>query len=284
MKKIIALCAILLLLAGCYSQIPAGHKGKILGVSGFQPEIYPPSKVWLADNIWNINHEKLFLVETTTQKYKESVDVLLKDKLTLSADVYFRGRIKDNKKMLNGVFNDMKIKGDVVTNASVYQVYAQMIVRNTAREVLSQYGVDDINKNYGRLSGELYNALKPKLVGLPMEISDITISNIKYPKIVTDAIEAAKKRRMEIDEEKASVQIALTKAQGAEAVAKATYKIKMLEAKQVRDYNKMINEGVTPSLLTLKQLEIDKIRANKWNGVRSTTVVSGTTTPLLSVK
>ena len=56
----------LFIFTGCNEQVPAGTVGKILGKTGFQPEVYPPSKVWLENNIWNFNPEKLVLVETTT--------------------------------------------------------------------------------------------------------------------------------------------------------------------------------------------------------------------------
>jgi len=271
MKKIqfMILILVAVFFTACNEQVPAGHVGKILGVKGFQPEIFPPSKVWLANNFWNLNPEHLYTIQTTTSKYKETVDVLLKDKLGITADVYFRGRIVKDTKRLNALFNDMPLKNtrEITTNM-VYKTYAQMVVRNTAREVLSQYNVDEINKNYSRLSGELYNALKPKLKFLPIEISDITISSIKYPKMVTEAIESAKKRRMDIEKEQANVQIALTKAKGQEEVGKATYRIKMMEAKRIRDYNKMISEGVSPELLELRKLEnqeklIDAIQNNK---------------------
>jgi len=73
---------------------------------------------------------------------------------------------------------------------------------------------------------------------------------------------------MAIEQEKAQVQIELEKAKGREQVAKAEYRIKMLEAKRIRDYNKMIEQGVTPNLLKLRKLEVqekmvDAIKENK---------------------
>lgn len=262
MKKIKVLMFSLLamfLFTGCNEQIPAGHVGKILGTSGLQPEVYPPSKVWLSNNIWNINHEKLILVETTTQKYNEPITVLLADKLSLEADIIFRGRINaDDEKVLNAIFNDIKLDDNLITTDEVYNIYGKMIVLNTAREVISKYNVDEVNTNYARITVELYEALKPKLEHLPIEISDVTIGNIKYPEIVTKAIETAKERRMLIEKEEAEVQIALTKAKGQEEVAKAQYNIKMLEARRLRDYNKMISEGVNDNLLRLRQLEVQE--------------------------
>lgn len=250
------------LLTGCNEQVPAGYKGKILGKSGFQPEVYPPSKVWLDNNIWNMTPEELYFVQTTTKKYSQPIKVLLKDKLTLNAHIIFRGRINGKDDVINSIFNDIPMNDKVVTTDEVYNTYGKMIVLNTAREIISQYNVDEVNKNYARITVELYNAIKPKLKGLPIEISDVTIGNIEYPKIVTDAIEAAKERRMKIEQEKAQVQIELTKVEGQEAVAKAQYRIKMLEAKRIADYNKKIAEGVTPDLLKLRNLEVQEKMIN----------------------
>ena len=284
MKKIVLMILVLIGLTGCYEQVPAGTKGKILGASGWQPEIIPPSKVWLANNLWNVTPERLFVVETTTKKYNEKITVLLNDKLSLGVEIVFRGRITGNDKIINAIFNDMKMNDNVVTTDEVYQVYAKMILLNTAREVISQYSVDDVQKNYKRITLELYETLEPKLSGLPIQISDVTIGSVQYPKIVTDAIESAKKRRMEIEKEQANVQIALVKAKGKEEVAKATYRIKMLEAKRIRDFNKMTAEGITDKLLELRKLEIRQQELEKWNGTLPTTVVNGNVPVILGQK
>lgn len=261
MKKILSLVlaiVTMMVMSGCNEQVPAGTVGKIMGKNGWQKEVYPPSKVWLANNIWNPNPEKMFLVQTTTKKYTQSIKVLLDDKMTLTLEVVFRGRVTSDQKIINSIFNDMEMNDNLITTDEVYNTYGKMIILNTAREVISPYNVDNVNKNYKRITAELYAAIKPKLTNFPMDISDVTIGNVAYPKVVTEAIEDAKKVQMAIEKEKASVQIALTKAGGKEEVAKANYRIKMLEAKQIRDYNQMIAEGVTPSLLKLKQLEIQE--------------------------
>lgn len=261
MKKIlslIAVFAVMFMFTGCNELVPAGHKGKILGANGWQPEVFPPSKVWLDNNAWNFTPEKLFLIETTTRKYSEPIKVLLKDKLTLTAVVVFRGRVTGADSVVNGLFNDMQMDDRIVTTDEVYHVYGKMVILNTAREIISKYNVDEVNINYARITAELYAAIKPKLIGLPIEISDVTIGSIQYPQIVTDAIDKAKERRMEIEQTKAQVQIDLAKIAGKEEVAKAEYRIKMMEAKRIADYNKKIGEGVTKDLLMLRQLEVQE--------------------------
>lgn len=279
----------LLVFTGCNEQVPQGTVGKILTKNGFEPEVYPPSKVWVDNGITAMNPDKLILVETTTEKYNEPITVVLQDKLELSADVIFRCRINtSDPKILNPIFNDIKLDDALITTKEVYNIYAKMIVLNTARDVISKYNVDEVNVNYGRITTELYLAIKPKLQGLPIEISDVTLGSIKYPKIVIEAIEKSTERRMYIEQENANVQIALAKAKGQEEVAKATYNIKMLEAAQIRDYNKMIASGLTPELIKLKELELDKYRVDayiaevdKWNGVKPSTMVNGSNPTML---
>ena len=277
MKKII-LSALLLIgmisMTGCNEQIPAGYKGKILDQNGWLPEVIPPSKVWVETTFTTVP-QQLFLVQTTTKKYSQPIKVLLKDKLTLTAEIVFRGRISGKDKVINAIFNDMQMNDSTVTTDEVYHVYGKMIVLNTAREVISKYNVDEVNTNYKRITVELYNAIKPKLTGLPIEISDVTLGNIGYPKMVTDAINSAKERRMQIEREKAQVQILLTKKTGEEQLAKADYRIKMMEAKRIRDYNKMTAEGITTQLLKLRSLELREKELEKWNGVLPTTLMGG---------
>lgn len=275
--------ALMLSFTACNEQVEAGTKGKILGKLGWQPEVYPPSKVWV-ETVFTTTPEKLYLIQTTTQKFVQPVKVLLKDKLTLSAEIVFRGRVTTDEKVINGLFNDMPMDDGIVTTTEVYDTYGKMVVLNTAREVISKYNVDEVNINYARITTELYNAIKPKLNGLPIDISDVTIGNIAYPKMVSEAIEKAKKRRMEIEQEKANVQIALTKKKGQEQLAIADYAIRMMEAKRIRDYNKMTAEGITPQLLKLRALELREKELDKWNGVLPTTLMAsgaGSSVPVI---
>ncbi len=273
-------------ITGCNEQVPAGHKGKILGKNGWQPEVFPPSKVWV-ETVFTTTPEQLFTMETTTSKYTQPIKVKLKDKLELKAVVIFTCRINTTKDSVVGaLFNDMKMDDSVVTTEEVYTKYGKQIVLQTAREIISQYNVDEVHANYARINGQLKVALATKLKGLPISLSNATIGEIQYPAIVTKAINEAKERRMAIEKEEAQVQIELTKKKGAEELAKADYKIKMLEAKRIRDYNAMTAKGITSQLLTLRKLELREkaldvklAEANKWDGKLPTTVMSSGTNP-----
>lgn len=273
--KITALLGAAMFMTGCYETVPAGTKGKIMGGAGFQPEIYPPSRIWISNNPWNMVREKMFLVQTTTHKFREVIKVKLsEEKLNVTVPIFFRGRINGSDQVVNTLFNDIKMDDNIVTVQEVYQVYAQQIVANTARDIISKYNVDELPKNYGRITVEIYQAVKPKLVGIPFEMSDVTIGNVDFPPVVEKAIDLATEKRMKIEETQAKVQIAIEEASGREEVAKAEYRIKMIEAKQIRDYNRLTAEGITKDLLALKEIELREKELNKWNGVLPSTLMT----------
>lgn len=282
----LALAASVFVFAGCNVSVPQGTVAKVLGPTGFQPEVYPPGVVNIDNGFFTPTKkkERLVFVQTTTQKFNEPITVLLKDKLTLSFEVIFRGRNTANKSRLDAVFNDMKMDDNLITTQEVYDVYGRMIIMNTARSVVSKYNVDEVNKNYERITIELYQALAPKLAHLPMDISDVTIGAIRYPDSVTASVNSANERRMAIDTQKAQTQIELTKKKGQEELAKADYSIKMLEAKRIRDYNEMTAKGITPQLLELRRLELRQLELEKWNGVLPQTLMGGSVPVIVNNK
>lgn len=257
--KLIVLSAVLLCTACEFVTVPPTAKGKILTTAGYIPDILEPGKYTL----WG--RDTLITLQTNTDTYMEPVSIVLADKLTLKADVRFRGRISGTDKVINSMFNDI-VPGDdkMVSFKEVYRVYGQMVVRNKAREVISQYTVEDVHKNYGRLSGEIGKAITAGLQGTPLEISDIAVGNIAYPDVVTDAINAAKERELAIKKEEAQADIELTKKKNERLLAEANYQIEITRAKAIRDKNKIIGEGITPELIKLRQIEaLEKMAENQ---------------------
>lgn len=258
-KLFITFCILLSFYSCGWGTVPPTAKGKILTTAGYSPDVLEPGKYTL----WG--RDELILLQTNTATYQESVKVILQDKLTLTADVRFRGRIAGVDSVINSMFNDILPGGDrTVSFDEVYAVYGKMAVRNKTREIIGKYSVEDVHKNYGRLSGEISKVLSIALKNTPLEISDIALGNIKYPKVVTDAINNAKEREMAIKKERAQAQIELTKKKNERLLAEADYQIEITRAKSVRDKNKIIGEGITPELIALRRLEVlEKMAENK---------------------
>ncbi|MBL4940512.1 MAG: hypothetical protein JKY81_02470 [Colwellia sp.] len=265
MKLIIkvALMLSLISMAACsFPTVPPTAKGKILTTAGYDTDIKEPGKYTL----WG--RDTMILIQTNTNTYKEVVNVVLQDKLTLQAEVRFRGRLAGSKTVLNSMFNDIVPGEDnMVSFNEVYKIYGRMAVRNKAREILSQYSVEDVHKNYSRLSGEIGKALIKALEGTPLEISDVALGNIAYPKVVTDAVEQAKKRELDIKKEQAQAAIDMVKKKNERILAEADYQIEITKAKAIRDANKIIGQGVTPELLKLRALDVQRAMAKNGSAV-----------------
>lgn len=240
--------------------IPPAHKGKFLTPSGYQTEVLEAGKYW--EGI----REDLILIETQTATYTENVKVILQDKLTLFVEVRFRGRIDGSDRVINAMFNDILAGPDdrLVFN-EVYAVYGKMAIQNKTREVVSRYTVDEVHKNYARLSGEISEALTAVLENTPLQISDIAVGNIQYPELVTKAINQAEERRLAIAKEEAQAAIEMTKKKNELKLAEANYMVRLKKAEAVRDENLIIGEGVTPELLELKRLEVAEKLAESAN-------------------
>lgn len=263
MKAIINLLLVFVLLStltACgWDTVPPTAKGKILTTAGYSPDILEPGKYTL----WG--RDEMVLLQTNTNTFKETVKVVLADKLTLTAEVRFRGRIAGTQNVLNAMFNDVVPGGDAMVSFSeVYAVYGRMAVRNKTREIISQYSVEDVHKNYSRLSGEISKSLSVALENTPLEISDIALGDIAYPSVVTDAINAAKERNLAIAKQEAQAEIDLTKKKNERLLAEADYQIQITRAKAIRDKNKIIGEGVTSELIELRRLEVlEKMAENE---------------------
>jgi len=257
LKKILVtlgLLAAMLMTTGCnHKVVGQGEKGKILDRSGFQPEIYPPSRV---NTGW---HGDLITVETVTHTVNETVTVRMKDDMNLIAQVKFQLRMGEQQESLNGVFNDVKpAAGNLITLKQVYNVYGKMLVNKIAREVLSQYAIADVNDNFGHISADIYKKTLEAFKPTPLIITDVALGKLDYPDVIDRAIESAAKRELEIKQAEADVQVRLTELKGKEKVAEGEYRIKMQEAKRIKDYNAAIAEGITPELLELRKLEVQQ--------------------------
>lgn len=253
---------IVIFLSGCsFDVIPPAAKGKILTTAGYMPEILEPGKYTL------VGRDQMIFLQTATAMIKEPMSIIMQDKLTLVFDVRFRTRIAGDEKTINAMFNDIAPKDNWVSLADVYSTYGKMVVRNKAREVMSKYSVEDVHKNYARISSEMYKAITEGIAGTPLSVSDVALGNIAYPEVITKAVELAKKRELEIKQAEAQAAIDMTKKNNEKIMAEANYEINIINAKSIRDTNKITAAGITDHLLRWKSLEVQEKMAENKNTV-----------------
>ena len=268
MKKLIQFTLIiaagLMVLSGCSQvTIPPAHLGKELGTSGYSFENLTPGRHHIS---WT---SQMVLLETATTTMNEPMQVIMQDKLTLKFDVKFRARIKGDENILTAMFNDItpveQGENKYISMQMVYAIYGKMLVRNISRSILSDYTVEDVHLNYKRISAELYEAIASEFEGSPIEVSDVTIGNIEYPAVITQAVELAKERELAIERERAQAEIDLTKKRNEQLLAESQREIDMTKAQSIRDQNQIIANGVTPELLRYRELEVMEVAAENGN-------------------
>lgn len=264
MKKLLVILGLALALTGCYSrvEVPPAAKGKILSGSGYSVDVKETGKHWLS---W---WEDIVFLDTSTKTISEGMAVKMADDLTLSFEVRARVRIAGDDKIINTMFNDITPDDNGwVTLPMVYNVYGRDVIQNTARSVLSKYKTREIANNYDKVNSDLQQRLGQVLDNSPLELSNVTIGNITYPKVITEAIEAQQERELAIETERNQQVIEMTKKKYELERENANYEIRMTRARAIRDENELTAQGINDKLIRYRELEVLEQMARNQNAV-----------------
>lgn len=261
---------------GCGSkvEVPAAHVGKIMTKDGYREEIIGTSKFRLDPCMWYC--DKLVLINAGDQANTENMEIFIpEDKLVLKVAV--RTNLTLNKDGSDALFdalppiasedNDVAI----IERNLAYNTYAQQIILTETREYLSQYSIAEIASSLEKVNSDLRVRLQKSLESrTPFSVRYVGITNIEYPKIITEAQENAAKRREQIQQEEAQLQISKVSLERELQEARLQRKIDVENALAQAEADRVRANALTPSVIRLRELEIDKIRSEKWNGALPT--------------
>lgn len=261
---------------GCGSkvEVPAAHVGKIMTKDGYREEIIGTSKFRLDPCMWYC--DKLVLINAGDQANTENMEIFIpEDKLVLKVAV--RTNLTLNKDGSDALFdalppiasedNDVAI----IERNLAYNTYAQQIILTETREYLSQYSIAEIASSLEKVNSDLRIRLQKSLESrTPFSVRYVGITNIEYPKIITEAQENAAKRREQIQQEEAQLQISKVSLERELQEARLQRKIDVENALAQAEADRVRANALTPSVIRLRELEIDKIRSEKWNGALPT--------------
>lgn len=268
MKKlfsIVGLVMIATLLSGCGQIVEPGFKAKFLSSSGYSNEIKEPGKyqVWLG--------EKLIKLDTSTKAISIPLTVKMADEMDLSFSVNFRTRVGGNDKVLNAMFNDIRPqdtdKGLIISLDQVFSVYGNDVVSNVARSVVGKYKVSEVSKNYDTINEQLQAKLIEAMKNNPLEVSNVTVANITWPKVITDAIEKQQERELAIKTEENQQAIEMVKRTNQLKLAEADREIELTRARTLRDQNAITADGLSDKLIAYKALEVQQSMADNKSAV-----------------
>lgn len=266
MKRVIALIGLIfasILLSGCGQVVEPGFKAKFLSRDGYSPEIKESGRY---NVFW---WEELVFLETSTKTVSVPLTVKMADGLDLKFNINFRTRIGGNDKVLNAMFNDVKVDVDdndrkVITLDKVFAIYGNDVVSNVGRSVLGKYKVEEVAKKYDDINQQLQVKLSEAMKNNPLEVSNVTLADVVWPKVITDAIEKQSERELAIKTEENQQAIEMVKRTNQLRLAEADREIELTKARTLRDQNAITNEGLSDKLLAYKALDVqEKMAENK---------------------
>lgn len=262
LKMSATILAAAIMLTGCeVSTVPPAAKGKILSSSGYSADVKETGKYWL------FGFKNMVILDTSTRMISENINVKMSDNLDLPFQLHFRTRIQGDDKTINAMFNDITHDDYQVSLDKVYKVYGRNVVTNAARSVMSKYKVAEVAANFEKINNDIYAEINKRMVGSPLEVSDVTLANISYPPVITQAVEKQQERELAIVTEKNQQAIEMLKKENQLKLADADYAIRVKKAEAVREENRITSEGLNTTLLHYRNLEVMEKLAESENKV-----------------
>lgn len=282
------LAAVLLagsILAGCGErvEIPPGYVGKILTKDGYQEAVIPSSKLRL-DQCMNYC-DRMVVLDGTDKSYVEPMEIFIPgDKLNVKVDL--RATLSVDPRKTNALFNSLPQKAitdqySVISSDSIYNTYGKQILQAEVRAYLTQYTISQIASNNEKINTDIQELLQRVMSErTPFNVRYAGLTNIEFPPIITKAQENAAERREQIQKEEAQLEVSKVSLERELAEAKLQRQIEKEKAETEAVKQRTIAETITPQYLRSMELEIEKTKAEKWNGVLPATVM-GSNIPMI---
>ena len=250
-------------------EVPPAHVGKIMGKDGYQENLIPTSKFRL-DKCWGYC-DRLVTLDIADKAYKESLNIFIPaDQLNLGVTV--QATLSINPKKTEELFKAISPKEltdqlSIIENQRIYQTYASQIIQKEVREYLSQYSISQIASSNEKINSELSIKLQEVIADrTPFNVRFVGITGLQYPEIITKAQEAAAERREAIQQEEAQAKVTEVKMEAQLKEARLQRAIEKEKAETEALAQRTLADSVDSRVLQLRALEIEMIKAQKWNG------------------
>ena len=252
MKKILSIVLCSLAFAGCNSQVPPGHVGKVRTTSGFANNPLGPGLHTC------YGRDKMFLLEVSDKQYNVPMSVLCKDQLNFKFNIGVLVAVDKTKtKVINAAFENVTPAGDAtITADQLFKMYILPVVDQEARKVVSRYETREIAKNRDAVITGILASVNKAVKSSIMTVKRVTVNNLDFPDVITQAQEIRAQRQVEVQTMKAETERQMEKARGQLKVAQLEYERALIEAARIADSNKIIGASITPGFLAYHELKV----------------------------
>lgn len=288
--KFVIATGLALALAACGTkvEVPPAHVGKIMTKSGYVEGMHGTSNFRLSPCMAYC--DKLVLLNVADQANTENMEIFIpEDKLKLTLSIRTNLVIADpvkQERLFSQIAPTTKSEDgvtSVIERDVIYKTYAQQIILTETREYLSQFSISQIASSLEKVNAELRARLSKSLKErTPFDVRYVGITDISYPKIITDAQENAARRREQIQQEEAQREISKVTLERELQEAQLQRRIDVEKAQADAEADATRSRAITADILKIRQLENDREWINKWDGKLPTTTM-GNATPMVTI-
>lgn len=286
MLKVAALALAATVMVGCGQkvEIPPGHVGKVMTKDGYQEGLIPTSKLRLPPCI---NYcDRMVVLDATDKSFVEPMTIFIPtDKLNIKVDV--RATLSVDAQKTDALFNKLPQKPitdqySVIAAESIYNTYGKQILQAEVRAYLTQFSISEIASNNEKINADIQVLLQKVMSArTPFRVQYAGLTNIQFPPIITEAQENTAKRREQIQNEEAQLEVSKVSMERELQEAKLQRQIEKEKAETEAIKQRTIAESITPQYLKMKELEIEEIKAKAWKGEVPQTVMGGNTPQMI---
>ena len=257
---------------GIFETVKAGNLG-VLTTFGKVKEIKNPGLVFRIPIVQDVIHITTQPIQVDKNIPVSEDGAITKDNQTVGASLTFFYKYKSEE--MKDVYE--KYGTERLTN----------IIKASGTECLKselgKYEIFNIPMSQSQIQQSVYNDLKAKMSEYPIELTEVKILNYDWSDDFDKQIEQTMQKAQEVKRKQqellvaeqeaqkvvktaeANKQATITEAEGEKESAKLRADAKALEGEGIRKYNQSVQANVALEV-KLRQLEIEKIKAKKWNG------------------
>ena len=277
-----AIAATTIALAGCGQrvEVPPASIGKIMTNKGYQEGFISTSKFRL-DTCWvGTACDKLVLLDASDKSKTETIDVFMpEDKLMMR--VVVQSTLTVSPKKSEALFNTLpqsKIGEEdqisVIAWDTIYNTYAKQIILAEAGEFVSKFTIPHIASNREAVNAQLRTHLTKQIEArTPFQARYVGLVDVQYPKMIVDAQLNAAKRREQIQQEEAELEVSKVQLERELQEARLKRQIEVERAETESATQRAQAVTLTPMYLEKLRIDNEAAKIAKWDGALPTTTM-----------
>jgi regulator of protease activity HflC (stomatin/prohibitin superfamily) len=247
----------LIVLWGSTGRVSAGERGVLLRFGAVTGTIFEEGlyfKIPFADQV--------ALMSTQIQKYTAPATSSSKDLQVVSTEVTLNYQLEPGQ--AGEIYRTLRQDYE----NRVIQPYIQEAVKS----ITANYNAEELITRRPAVKDALQELVAERLAPLGMGVVQLSITDFQFSEAFQQAIEAkvtAVQQALEAENALRRVEF-----EAQQRITQATAEAKGLELQKAQ---------ITPDLIRLRQIEVQRTAVDKWNGVMPTVVTSGGPVPMLNV-